>query len=38
MSNLIFALLVAGGGFLLLVVLVVGGISLATRDFRDLDD
>lgn len=38
MSNLIFALLVAAGGFLLLVVLIVGGISLATRDFRDLDD
>jgi hypothetical protein len=37
MSNLIFAVLVAAGGFLLLAVLIVVGISLATRDYRDPD-
>jgi hypothetical protein len=37
MSDVLFALLVALGGFLLLAALIVVGISLATRNYRDPD-
>lgn len=37
MSDVLFALLVAGIAFAALAVLIVVGISLATRNYRDPD-